>query len=186
MIILNPITDAAVLALDPAIAGEKRMQSLMRLWLGNYFTGTPFSTRDTNGNVVQKTFMSVDYMWQEDEVPENPQKPLLHIVFTNAATSRMDMKAGVYGNDDEWLLDVMMKLPVNLSATPMAGRNPEHVARELAGQVQWLFSSGERAALAVCGIHHLRVERPPILLPGTSWHMRLMTASLLTRREQGR
>jgi hypothetical protein len=186
MAILNPITDSAVLALDPALEGEQRIQSLMALWYANYFTGLAFTTRAAGGGTMQKVFAACDFQWQEDEMPENPQKPILHTVFHDGRRQRMDMAAGVYGHDDRWMLDVYVKVPSNLSGTPMKGKNPEHVARRVAGQVEWLFSSSEREALSVCGVLELRVENPPTILPGTSWHMRMMVASCLTRREQAR
>lgn len=186
MAILNPITDAGVLALDAALEAEHRLQSLLALWYANYFTGAAFSTRAAGGGTEQKTFLACDFQWQEDEMPENPQKPLIHTVFTNPGSKRLDMAAGTYGHEDRWLMEVMVRVPVNLSGTPMKGKNPEHVARRLAGQVQWLYSSSEREALAVCGVNEMRVERPMVILPGTSWHMRLMIVSCLTRREQAR
>lgn len=186
MSILNPITDAAVLALNPALEPEHRLQSLLALWYGNYFTGIPFTSRALLGNTEQWTFAACDFQWQEDEMPENPQKPLIHTVFTNPGSKRLDMTAGSYGHEDRWLMEVMVKVPVNLSGTPMKGKNPEHVARRLAGQVQWLYSSSEREALAVCGVNEVRVERPMVILPGTAWHMRMMMVSCMTRREQAR
>jgi hypothetical protein len=186
MTILNPITDAAVLALDPALEGEQRIQSLFALWYGNYFTGAPFTTRAAGGGTEQKTFLACTFQWQEDEMPENPQKPILHTVFHDGQRQRMDMAAGTYGHDDRWLMDIYVKVPVNLTGTPHRGRNPEHVARRLAGQVEWLFSSSEREAMSVCGVLELRLERPATILPGTSWHMRMLVASCLTRRQQAR
>lgn len=184
--ILNPITDAAVMALDPALEAEHRLQSLFRLWYGNYFTGTAFATRDLAGETAEQTFIACDFQWQEDEMPENPQRPLIHTVFSNAATRREDRQAGVFGHADRWVIEVYIKVPVNLTGTPHHGKNPEHLARRLAGQVQWLYSSGEREALAVCGVNEIRVDRPPVILPGTSWHSRMMMASCLTLRQQAR
>ena len=187
MAILNPIVNAAVAALDPALEGEQRLQSLLRLWLGNYFTGVPFTTRAmVTGTTEIRTFAAVEFMWQEDETPKDPQKPLLHVVFTNVGVKRMDMQAGAFGHDDRWQLEVMVKVPVNLTDTAMPGSHAENLVRRVAGQVAWLFASGEREALAVHGVVELKTERPPVLLPGTAWHMRMMQASCLTRRVQAK
>jgi len=186
MEILNPITDAAVLALDPALEPEHRLQSLFRLWYGKYFTGVPFNTRGAGGVTEQKTFLACDFQWQEDEMPENLQRPQIHTVFSNASTRRTDRSEGVFGHDDRWMIEIYVKVPSNLTGTPYAGKNPEHLARKLAGQLEWLYSSGERGALSQCGVMELRVERPAVILPGTSWHSRMMTASCLTTREQAR
>jgi hypothetical protein len=186
MSILNPITDAAVLALNPALEPEHRLQSLLALWYGKYFTGVPFTTRAVGGGTEQQTFMDCILQWQEDEMPENPQKPIIHTIFTDPRTERLEMAPATFGQDDRWIIEVLVKIPVNLSGTPLRGKNPEHVARRLAGQVNWLYTSSEREALSVCGVTEIQVVRPPVILPGTSWHMRMMTVSCLTRREQAR
>jgi hypothetical protein len=186
MEILNPITDAAVLALDPALEPEHRLQSLFRLWYGNYFTGAPFQTRGALGSTGELTFPACDFQWQEDEMPENPQRPQIHTVFGNATTRRSDRSEGTFGHDDRWMIEIYVKVPSNLTGTPLHGKNPEHVARRLAGALEWLYSSSERGALSQCGVMELRVERPPVILPGTSWHARMMTASCLTTREQSK
>jgi hypothetical protein len=186
MSILNPIVNAAVTALDPAVENEHRLQSLLRLWLGNYFTGAPFTTRALAGGTEQRTFAACDYMWQEDEMPKDPQKPLIHVIFTNVGVKRLDMQAGAFGHDDRWQIELMVKVPVNLTDTGMPGQHAENLVRRVAGQVAWLFASSERAALAIHGVVELKTERPPVLLPGTSWHVRMMQASCLTRRVQAK
>lgn len=182
MSILNPITNAGVLALDGTLEPEARLQSLLRLWLGNYFTGAPFTTRNTGGT-QSMTFLPCDFLWQEDVMPKNPQKPVIHTLMTSA-TERLDLKAGVFGHSDRWQLDILLKVPPVLTATPVLPGNPEHVVRRLAGQMVWLFSSSEREALATLGVHEMKLEHPPAIVPGTGWHMRMLTASCLTRREQ--
>lgn len=184
MSILNPITDAAVIALDPALEGEHRLQSLLRIWLGHYFTGAPFTTRTAAGGTEQKTFMAVTYLWQEAVMPKNPQAPILHIVFSNLNTQRLDMADQVRGHDDRWMVEVLCMVPANLTATPMKGQDPQNVVRRLAGQVQWLFESTELEALSVHGVMEVQVKRPPAIVMGTGWAMRIMTCSCLTRREQ--
>jgi len=188
MSILNPITDTASLALDPALEPEARLQSLLRRWLGNYFTGAPFQTRGAlAGTVENKTFAACDFMWQEDSIPKDPQKPMIHTSFTGIGSERLDLAAGSSGHNDRWLIEMMVRVASNLTDTAMPGRNAEWLARRVAGQLQWLLVSGEREALSVCGVTEMRVERPPVMIPGGgAWHMRMLTASCLTRREQAR
>ncbi len=183
---LNPITDSATLALDPALEPEARLQSLLRRWLGNYFGGVSFTTRTPFGTTEQKLFQRCDFMWQEAETPNNPPYPLLHLVFSQLATERRDHAQATTGHDDRWMIEIMIKVAANLTGTAAAAQNPEFLARRVAGQVQWLLASGEREALAECGVNELKVERPPVVLAVTSWHMRMMVASCLTRREQAR
>lgn len=186
MNILNPITDAAVLALDPALDPEHRLQSLLRLWLGNYFTGTAFTTRALLGATTSTTFPACDFMWQLDATPTNPQKPLIHSVFTGATNERLNLQANSHGNDQRWLIEMIVKVPANLTGTPMTGKNPEHFVRRLAGNLQWLLGSSEREALSACGVLEFKLERPAVIIPGDAWHTRQVVASCLTRSVQAR
>jgi len=183
MSIFNPITDAGVLALNGNLEPEARLQSLLRLWLGNYFTGTPFNTRGGSGT-QSMTFLACDFLWQDDVMALNQQKPVIHVLLTSD-TDRLDLSPGTFGHTDRWQLDLLLKVPpVIASLTPL---NPEHALRRLAGQVVWLFSSGEREALSVHGVRELKLENPPVLVPSSGgWHMRMVTARCLTRREQPR
>lgn len=186
MSILNPITNAGVLAIDKALAPEMRLQSLLRLWLGNYFTGEEFTTRAVGGATGPLTFHACDFLWQDDVMPTNPQRPVLHTLMTPAGTERRDLKPGVFGHDDRWQLDVMIRVPADLAGTPMTG-SAENLVRQVAAEAQWLFSSSEREALTEAGVMEMKVERPPVMLaPAGIWRMRMMTASCLTRREQAR
>jgi len=178
MAILNPITNAGVLAIDGNVEPEARLQGLLRLWLGNYFAGIPFTTRAEGGTTTAKTFIACDFLWQDDVMPLNAPKPVLHVVMTADGTERMNLKPGVIGHRDRWLLEVTIKLPGTLDS-------PEYMARRLAGQVLWLFSSSEREALSVCGVEELNVEAALTLIPVVNgWHRRMMMASCATRREQ--
>lgn len=183
MAILNPITHAGVLAMDGTLEPEARLQSLLRVWLGNYFKGTPFTTRATGGSTGPLTFPACDFLWQEDVMPDNQQKPVIHVLLTSD-TERLDLKAGVFGHGDRWQLDMLLKVPPTLPVT-LSG-NPEYVLRRLAAQMVWLLSSSEREAISAHGVHELKLERPPVIVPANGWHMRMLTASCLTRREQAR
>ena len=56
----------------------------------------------------------------------------------------------------------------------------------MADQVAWLLSSSEREALTACGVVHLRLERPPVIVAATGpWRMRMLVFSCRTRRENG-
>ena len=185
MAILNPITNAGVLAIDKALAPEMRLQSLLRLWLGNYFTGLPFTTRAVGGGTGPLTFSPATFLWQDDVWPLNPQQAVLHTLITPAGTERLDLRPGVFGHDDRWQLDVMIKVPGEFAGTPMTG-TPENMVRKIAAETLWLFSSSEREALTAVGVTELKVERLPVMLPPNTWHMRMLTATCLTRREQAR
>lgn len=186
MAILNPIVNAGVLAIDGNLEPEARLQGLLRCWLGTYFSGSAFTTRATTTTTTSKTFIACDFMWQDDKMPVNPQKPIIHVVFSNDGTERLDLAEGMFGHCDKWLLEVILKVPGTLSATPLKPGTSEQLARRLAGQALWLFSSGERDALTAQGIYQLKIEHPPVAMNAGVWHQRMMMASCVTRREQAR
>lgn len=184
MAILNPINGAAVAGMSAELAAEGRLQSLLRLWYGSYFSGAPFQTRTITGGQTTIQFMAMDFMWQEDEIPENPQSPLLHTILTPVHVESDRTGATEETHTDTWQADMLVRVPVNLSGTPFKGRNPEHVVRQAADQVQWLYCSSEREALSVHGVHEIRLTSAPRILAGTSWHARILTATLKQFRSQ--
>ena len=186
MAIINAITNAGVLGIDGALEPERRLQELLRVWLGKYFSGVAFATRTVAGGSENKTFQACGFLWQEDAMPESPGGPLIHVFFPNAGVERLDLSPGVFGHGDRWLLDILIKVPGTLSGTTLTPANPEHLARKVADQVLWLLGSSEREALSACGVEELKVERAPVPLPGGTWHTRMLLASCLTRREQSR
>lgn len=182
---LNPITNAQVLALDPALEPEHRMQSLWHLWLKKYFSGTPFTTR-AGETTEEKSFMDCVILWQQDTMPEAPGKPIIHVAFGEPGMTRQDMSEGTYGHANRWEISIFVKVAPNLTSGPYAGKDPDHVARRVAGQIEWLLSSSEREALSEAGIWETRIEQPARILPGTSWNMRMLMASCLTQRSQSK
>lgn len=186
MAILNPITNAAVLALDPATRGEERLQSLLHLWLKTYFGGSAFTTLKADGTTESKTFTKCTYAYQEDKLPDNPQVPQIHLVMPDRRTKRENYKANELGHDDDWTIDVMAKVPVGLANTEMPGISAEEIARRLGSELEWLFDSTEREALSIHGVTKIRLERPSTLVPAAAWQMRMLVVSCRTRREQAR
>ena len=192
MAALNPITHeipaklSAVLALDPATQAEERLKKLLYLWLRKYFSGAAFTTRAAGGGTESKTFTACAFAMQEDVIPENPQKPLIHLVMPDRKTRRMDNDKNHRGHDDDWTIDLMVKVPSNLSGTGMSGTSAEDVACKVAGELEWLLSSTERESLAEVGITRTRLTRPSILLPAGAWQMRMLVFTCRTRRDQAK
>lgn len=186
MAIQHPITNAEVAALDFALEPERKLQSLLALWLGNYFTGQPFTTRKLGGGTETKTFAKATLQFQEAEQPKNPQEPILHVLFDKIESTRQSRTEASHGHEDQWILTVMTKVPASLTGTGQTDSNAEYLVRRVADQALWLFSSGEREALSVHGVCNLEVERPPAVFSGGAWLMRMMTVSCVTFREQAR
>ncbi len=186
MTILNPITHAGVLGTNANLEPEARLQGLLRLWFGRYFSDTAFTTRGAGGTTGTLTFAACDFLWQDDKMPVNPQRPVIHTLFTPLETQKQDLTAGMNGQADRWQLDVMIRVPgPGLTVAGMTGTG-DQVTRHVASQMLWLMTSSERDALSIHGVHELRVERPPAIMPSTTWYCRMLTASCLTRREQAR
>lgn len=184
MEILNPITHPEVIALDPALRAEERLQSLLYLWLKTYFGGAPFQTAAAGGGTVARTFTHCTFDFQESALPKDPARPQIHVVMPDRRTRREDYLAGQTGHDDDWMLDLMVKVPANLTLTQMPGISAEEVARDVGGELEWLFGSTERAALGIHGVNRIKLERPSTILPASAWQMRMLVVSCRTRREQ--
>ena len=190
MAVLNPITDAAVLALDPSLEPEARLQSLLHLWLKRYFTLLRHEGQDGYEGQAdpccQKTFVPCEIIWQSDALPDPATKPVIHVVLPERATVRRDESPTGSGHDDDWTGTVFIRVPAILSGTTLPKTNPDHTARRVADQVAWLLSSSEREALTACGVVHLRLERPPAIVAATGpWRMRMLVFACRTRRENG-
>jgi len=186
MAILNPITNAAVLALDPSLRAEERLQSLLALWFEKYFGGSAFTTLTADGGTESKTFTHCTFAYQESTLPESPQLPQLHLVMPDRKTKRRDYAANQAGHDDDWMIDVMIKVPATLTGSSMVGVSAEDIATRAGSEAEWLLGSTEREALAIHGVTRIKLERPSTLLPASAWQMRMLVFSCRTRREQAR
>ena len=186
MAILNPITHAGVLALDPALRAEERLQSLLLCWIEFYFSGNAFTTLRADGGTESKTLTQCTFAYQEGKLPENPQVPQIHLVMPDRRTKRRNYKANEMGHDDDWTIDVMAKVPVGLASTEMPGISAEEIARQLGSELEWLFDSTEREALNAHGVTRIKLERPSTLVPAAAWQMRMLVVSCRTRREQAK
>lgn len=186
---LNPLAYPAdtayltsVIALDPAIAGERRVQSLFHIWLKRYFSGASFNTRKVGGTET-RTLTTCDLAWQEDVISDSPKRPILHLVIPDVRTQRLDYQPGAFGHGDTWFFHLMVKVTPSLTLTHMPGLSAEHIATNVAGEAQWLLGSSERDALEAHGIYDINVKSPAVILPSGDWKMRLIIFSCRTRRE---
>lgn len=189
---LNPITHAdawklaAALAVDPDTAAEERLKQILYLWFGFYFSGTAFNTLLPNGGTVAKTFTHCLIDVQDGKLPENAQRPVIHLVMPDRKTRRTDLATGTRGHDDDWTISVFVKVPSSLSDTEMKGVDPDYIAAKVAGELDWLLCSKERQALTEEGITQVRLAKPSVILPPTTWKMRMAVMTCRTRRQQAR
>jgi hypothetical protein len=186
MAILNPITNAAVQALNPALRAEERLQSLLYLWLKRYFSGAAFTTLTPSGSTETLTFDHCDFDFQEGVLSSPGQRPLIHLVMPDRSSRLRNHQPGSRRFEDDWVIDAVVKVSANLSATAMNGVSAEEIARRVGGQLEWLLGSSEREAINAHGISRIRVERPSSLLPASAWQMRMVVFSCRTTREQAR
>lgn len=179
---LNPITDAEVLAIDPNAEPERRVQSLWHAWLQGYFTGSSFRTRKADGTTERKTFVKAKVVWGEAGM-DDEALPLIHGVLIDSNSSRRDRAGATLGYDTDWSLQLMVKVPNNVTGRNRAERHPSFVARRLADQLAWLIGGSERASLVEQGIINVRVTSGPEFLPTSSFQARIMLVQFRTRRE---
>jgi len=181
--ILNPITDAGVLAIARSSEPEHFLQALLHVWLRRYFSGAAFMTAGPGGVAEERRFSACDLAWQEDVLPESAQRPVIHLILPDRRIRQRNYSPASHGHDEDWMVDVLVKVPSNLSATAMDG-TPEQVVRRVADQVAWLLGSPERDSLTAHGVTRIRLQRPPAILPASLWQMRMLVFSCRTRREQ--
>jgi hypothetical protein len=193
MAVLNPISHpdpavlTAVLGLDPTLQAEERLQSLLYLWLGKYFSGVAFQTLDEDGEAEGKTFTKCLFDFQEGVLPENAQHPQIHLVMPDRKATRRDYVTQRTGHEDDWTIDALIKVPATITKTQMPGSSAEEIARRVGDELTWLLGSTEREALGLVGITRVKVERPSTILAGAGpWQMRLVVFCCRTRREQAR
>ena len=189
--VLNPITDERVLLVDGSLHPERRLQSILHVWLKFYFSGQEFQARAEGGGTKGYTFDQCSIEMQEAERADGAEQadgsrpvqtlPVIHGVFPDV--QRRSYRSGdqVRAEDLAVTLNFMVKVSKNLSATGQAQTNPEYLCRRIADNLAWLLNSSERAALSVLGIHNLRVRSGPVVMPGSVWFMRMLTVSLVMR-----
>lgn len=183
---LNPITHAAALAVDPNLSPEARAQALFHVWLKKYFSGVAFTTRTANGGTEEKTFHACDVTFQEappvdpedEEGLRPPQsKPVIHGVLIDQRGQRSDSAADMFSEDLDWTMQLMVKVPPNLTGAGQVKTDPRFLVREVADQLAWLLCSSERAALSEKGVLNLTKRSGPVLLPTSSWFARLIVVN---------
>ncbi len=188
---VNPITEPNAVNVDPDLYPEWRVQALLHVWLRFYFSGSEFDTRAAGGGVEGKTFHECSVVFQEAEAPDrtgesgerSPQaKPEIHGILPDQRSRRDQHSATHYGEDLDWTLNLMVKVPKNLSGTGNAAADPRWLCRETADQLAWLLNSSERAALAQHGIHNLALRSGPTLLSSNPWMIRLLVVNFRSRR----
>src|ERR1035437_1336488 len=108
----NPITDAEVDAIDANLEPERRIQSLIHLWLKFYFSGSPVQTKGSTGASVSYTFVPCEFTYNTDALPRqtNASKPVIHIFTAFRDTKRADYTEDAVGHDDDWTILLMPKV----------------------------------------------------------------------------
>lgn len=192
MAALNPLTHetpgllADVLAIDPALRGEERLQSILHIWLRRYFTGLPFNTLAAGGGVESRTLTKCLLKYQETDLPRGPQNPVLHLIMPDRQRIRRDHTPDMRGTEHDWTIDMLIRVPSTLSNTEMQGISAEDIAVQVGDEAAWLLESSEREALVEAGVTRVRLERPSSLIASGDWKMRMLVFSCRTRQDQAR
>jgi len=191
----NRITDARAVNVDGNLYPEWRAQALFHVWLKFYFSGAAFDTRDGAGGVESRTFHRCHVGFQELEAPDAPDDagerqpqslPLIHGVLIDQRSRAIQESATHHGEDLDWMMNLMVKVPKNLSATGSTAADPRWLCREVAGQLAWLLRSSEKSALAEHGIQNLDLQTGPTLLASNPWMIRMLVVSFRMRRSTPR
>ncbi len=185
----NPITDAEVDAIDANLEPERRIQSLIHLWLKFYFSGSPFQTKGSTGASVSYTFVPCEFTYNTDALPRqtNASKPVIHIFTAFRDTKRADYTEDAVGHDDDWTILLMPKVRTgSVRADGDKDTDPDRLCRKVSDQLVWLLCSCEREALYAHGLHNVHMQGGPALANTGAWVARTMTLNVRTRRENAR
>lgn len=183
MATVNPLVHPTLTALDWAVEPERKLESLLKLWLGHYFSGNAFATRGIAGNEA-KVFLPALVRMQENGPLYNPSKPVLEVSFDGAGCEWERRSEFRRGYRDEWIVTVVAKVPSAMTVLSSKTVEPEYLVRRLASQALWLFSSSETEALAEHGVVRMAVEMTPTIHNSGTWLGRIMTVSMETFRQQ--
>lgn len=174
MLPTNPITLPS--GLDPNTAAEEYIQTILQIWLEKYFSLIPFNTPDKNGNLMLFTFPACLIRMQETDLPETPDKPIIHIAFAEQETRRRDYTDNERGLDLNWTVSAIIKLPAS------AAQSKEKI-RRIADHLAWLLNSHEKSAIQQHGIHNISLVSGPVIIPqANGWHSRSIIFTCRTRR----
>jgi hypothetical protein len=183
---INRITNPDAVGVDGNLYPEWRVQALWHVWLKFYFSGVDFSTRAVGGGLEQRRFHQCSVVFQEAESADregSPQSfPEIHGVLQDQRARAIQESDASHGEDLDWVLNLMVKVPKNLSGTGQAAAHPKFLCREVGGQLAWLVRSAERAALSEHGIHNLELRSGPSLIASSPWIVRMLVINFRTRR----
>lgn len=180
MVVLNPITNAASLAVDGNLHPEKRMQELLHCWLKDRFTGAPITVDGlARGTTGQRTFDLAAVTWAES-AESGEGKPLIHLAVVDHRKARRAIKGWTIQYRHVWTIQVLVKVPRNLTGTGRAPQ-PDFLARKVAADLEWLIESPEKLALAAVGIQHLAVRGPSVPVATSQWQARALVIECVTR-----
>lgn len=185
MVIRNPITNAAALAVDGNAYPEKRMQELMHCWLKDRFTGAPISVDVLpRGSTAARTFDEADVAWGESAV-KRQGNPLLHLALLDHRKTRRGLTAWDIQYRHVWTVQVMVKVERNLTGSDKKPQ-PDFIARKVASDLEWLIESPEKLALAAVGIEHLKTTGPSVPVATAQWQARALVIECVTRSSHPR
>jgi hypothetical protein len=188
---INRITEPNAVNVDADLYPEWRVQALFQVWLEFYFSGAAFTTRAAGGGTEQRTFHACAVDFQEAGAPDaedddggrTPQdRPIIHGILPDQRSRAYQHSETEHGEDLDWTLNLMVKVPKNLTTTGSQAAEPKWLCREAADQLAWLLRSCERAALSEHGIHNLTLRSGPTLLSSGPWFIRILVVSLRSRR----
>lgn len=180
--ILNPVTDSAVLAIDPNRYPEQRVQELLDCWLADRFKGLPITIHAVGGSTRSITLELCPVQWNESPPPKGSAgSVVLHLVQIDRRKRVQALKTGVTGERNDWTFQVIVKLERNLTGTP-GGPQPEQRVRRVADDLAMLLGGPEKAALAAVGVEHVEVASGPTMMTTSQWDARLLILKCSTRR----
>ncbi len=170
---------------------ERRVQEILKEFLGGYFTGVAFQTPLPGGGSESRTFADCLLLWDQATPPDGLAKPVIHTLLADRRDrDRERGREGYYAHASVFTWNLLVRthpqVPAADSAVPVdsARRSSFRECRRVADQIRWLLLSPHVKDLSLKGITDVRVTNGPREIPSGAWYMRQLVASAHVRWEE--
>jgi hypothetical protein len=169
---------------------ERRVQELLKEFLGTYFNGVPFATALPGGGSESRTFAECHLLFDQATPPDGLAKPLIHTLLADRRDrDRERGREGYYAHASAFVWNILVRTHPQVPASGAGGddsarRVSFRECRRVADQIRWLLLSPHAKDLSLKGILDIRVTNGPREIPSGAWYMRQLVVSGEVRWEE--
>lgn len=170
---------------------ERRVQELLKEFLGSYFNGVSFDTPLPGGGSVTRTFADCVLLWDQATPPDALAKPVIHTLLADRRDrDRERGRVGYFAHTSVFTWNILVRTHPQVPAAgaaevdDSARRVSFRECRRVADHLRWLLLSPHVKDLSMKGITNLRVTNGPREIPSGAWYMRQLVVSGEVRWEE--